>query len=397
MTSLANKAENRLKNIARNLKGDKVIWLIIVCFAMISLLVVYSSTSALAYRYDESPFGYMAEQFLFYIIGFSILLICYRINLGWYRKLTYLIFGASIILLLIPLATGELRSFRLGPINIQPSEIAKIAVVLFLARVLETSKLNTFKEYVLKILVPLGIILVLCLIGSVSVTLIITAVAGTILLTSNINKKFILYTIPIVIVLLGLMIGVHKATGFFSRFDTFEARIERFMSSDKEESMTPAEIQEKKDKDFQAQNAIEAIQLGKITGRGPGNSLKRDILPNAYDDYIYSIIVEEYGLIGGFIVIWLYLWFFVRCIRIAQLCKKDYSTIVVLGLALLIVLQAFLHILVNIGIFPVTGQTLPMISKGGSSLVIMSIAFGIILAVNRTIEISNTKNTIEKK
>lgn len=397
MTSLANKAENRLKNIARNLKGDKVIWLIIVCFAMISLLVVYSSTSALAYRYDESPFGYMAEQFLFYIIGFSILLICYRINLGWYRKLTYLIFGASIILLLIPLATGELRSFRLGPINIQPSEIAKIAVVLFLARVLETSKLDTFKEYVLKILVPLGIILVLCLIGSVSVTLIITAVAGTILLTSNINKKFILYTIPIVIVLLGLMIGVHKATGFFSRFDTFEARIERFMSSDKEESMTPAEIQEKKDKDFQAQNAIEAIQLGKITGRGPGNSLKRDVLPNAYDDYIYSIIVEEYGLVGGFIVIWLYLWFFVRCIRIAQLCKKDYSTIVVLGLALLIVLQAFLHILVNIGIFPVTGQTLPMISKGGSSLVIMSIAFGIILAVNRTIEISNTKNTIEKK
>ncbi len=397
MTSLANKAENRLKNIARNLKGDKVIWLIIVCFAMISLLVVYSSTSALAYRYDESPFGYMAEQFLFYIIGFSILLICYRINLGWYRKLTYLIFGASIILLLIPIATGELRSFPLGPINIQPSEIAKIAVVLFLARVLETSKLDTFKEYVLKILVPLGIILVLCLIGSVSVTLIITAVAGTILLTSNINKKFILYTIPIVIVLLGLMIGVHKATGFFSRFDTFEARIERFLSSDKEESMTPAEIQEKKDKDFQAQNAIEAIQLGKITGRGPGNSLKRDVLPNAYDDYIYSIIVEEYGLVGGFIVIWLYLWFFVRCIRIAQLCKKDYSTIVVLGLALLIVLQAFLHILVNIGIFPVTGQTLPMISKGGSSLVIMSIAFGIILAVNRTIEISNTKNTIEKK
>ena len=161
--------------------------------------------------------------------------------------------------------------------------------------------------------------------------------------------------------------------------------------------MTPAEIQEKKDKDFQAQNAIEAIQLGKLTGRGPGNSLKRDILPNAYDDYIYSIIVEEYGLFGGIIVIWLYLWFFVRCIRIAQSCKKEYSTIVVLGLSFLIVLQAFLHILVNIGIFPVTGQTLPMISKGGSSLVIMSIAFGVILAINRTIEISKSKNTIENK
>ena len=196
--------------------------------------------------------------------------------------------------------------------------------------------------------------------------------------------------------MLGLMIGIHKLTGFFSRFDTFEARVERFVSSEDQE-MTPAEIQEKKDKDFQAQNAIEAIQLGKLTGRGPGNSLKRDILPNAYDDYIYSIIVEEYGLFGGIFVIWLYLWFFVRCIRIAQSCKKEYSTILVLGLSFLIVLQAFLHILVNIGIFPVTGQTLPMISKGGSSLVIMSIAFGVILAINRTIEISKSKNTIENK
>lgn len=396
MGSLVKRAETRVKTMARNLKGDKVIWLIIVCFAMISLLVVYSSTSALAYRFDDSPFKFMAEQFLYYIIGFAILLLCYRINLGFYRWATYLIFGASIILLLIPLATGELRSFRLGPINIQPSEIAKISVVMYLAKVIETCKLDTFKDYALKILLPLGVVLVLCLIGSVSVTLIITAVAGTILLTSKINKKFILYTIPIVIVMLGLMIGIHKMTGFFSRFDTFEARVERFVSSEDQE-MTPAEIQEKKDKDFQAQNAIEAIQLGKLTGRGPGNSLKRDILPNAYDDYIYSIIVEEYGLFGGIIVIWLYLWFFIRCIRIAQSCKKEYSTIVVLGLSFLIVLQAFLHILVNIGIFPVTGQTLPMISKGGSSLVIMSIAFGVILAINRTIEISKSKNTIENK
>ena len=193
-----------------------------------------------------------------------------------------------------------------------------------------------------------------------------------------------------------LVFVIHTFTGVFSRIDTFTARVERHFS-DEEAGMSAAEQQELEDKQFQERQAREAIQLGGILGRGPGNSIKRDILPNAYDDYIYSIIVEEYGLIGGAFVIFLYLWFFYRCLRIAASCKKDFSLITVLGLSTLITLQAFLHIFVNTGIIPVTGQTLPMISRGGSSLIIMSSAFGIILSVNRTIVIKDMKLKAQKE
>ena len=244
--------------------------------------------------------------------------------------------------------------------------------------------------------VTLGIACLLCLMGSVSATLIICFVSFIILICSKIPKKFVLWTIPIVIGAVSLVFVIHTFTGVFSRIDTFTARVERHFSDDEEE-MSAAELQELEDKQFQERQAREAIQLGGILGRGPGNSIKRDILPNAYDDYIYSIIVEEYGLIGGAFVIFLYLWFFYRCLRIAASCRKDFSLITVLGLSTLITLQAFLHIFVNTGIIPVTGQTLPMISRGGSSLIIMSSAFGIILSVNRTIVIKDMKLKAQKE
>lgn len=385
-----------LENKISNLKGDRVIWIIFMLFAMISLAVVYSASSALAYRGDTTPFSIMIHQAGYFFLGFIIVIICYRIPLKYYRFGSYLLMGLSIILLAIPAVTGQLRTIDIFGVSVQPSEIAKIAIVLYLARVIETSSFKTFKEYIIKILIPLGITCLLCLMGSVSATLIICFIAFIILMCSKVPKKFILWTVPIVIGLLGIVIAVHAVTGVFTRLDTFTARVERHFSKEDEE-MTAAELQEQKDKTFQEEQAKEAIQLGGVFGRGPGNSIKRDILPNAYDDYIYSIIVEEYGLLGGAAVILLYLWFFFRCLKIASLCKKDFSLISVLGLSTLIILQAFLHIFVNTGIIPVTGQTLPMISRGGSSLVIMSSAFGIILSINRTIVIKDLKEKQEKE
>ena len=363
------------------LKGDRVIWVIILLLAMISLAVVYSASSALAYRGSTTPFSIMIHQAMYYVLGFLILLACYRIPLTFYRRLAYVFMGAAIILLAVPVFTDRLRTIAIGGVSIQPSEIAKIAVVLYLARVIETSRLSTFKEYLLKILLPLGAVCVLCLAGSVSATLIVCFIS------------FIILAIGAI----GVIFTVHELTGAFSRIDTFEARVVRFVSRDDSAEMSAAELQEQRDKTFQEQQAREAIQLGGILGRGPGNSIKRDILPNAYDDYIYSIIVEEYGLAGGAFVIFLYLWFFYRCLKIASSCRKDFSLIAVLGLSSLITLQALLHIFVNTGIIPVTGQTLPMISRGGSSLVIMSSAFGIILSVNRTVEIQDLRIKAEKE
>ena len=378
-----------LENRISNLKGDRAIWVIFLFFAMISLAVVYSASSALAYRGDTTPFSIMLRQAGYFLAGFLMVLLCYKIPLRLYRR-------GAIILLAIPVITHQLRTITIAGISIQPSEIAKIAIVLYLARVIEVSKFDTFKEYALKILLPLGIACLLCLLGSVSATLIICFVSFIILICSKIPKKFVLWTIPIVIGAVSLVFVIHTFTGVFSRIDTFTARVERHFSGDEEE-MSAAELQELEDKQFQERQAREAIQLGGILGRGPGNSIKRDILPNAYDDYIYSIIVEEYGLIGGALVIFLYLWFFYRCLRIAASCRKDFSLITVLGLSTLITLQAFLHIFVNTGIIPVTGQTLPMISRGGSSLIIMSSAFGIILSVNRTIVIKDMKLKAQKE
>lgn len=376
-------------------RGDRVIWLIIIMFAMISLAVIYSATSALAIKYDSSPFKYMAMQSFYYVLGFGIMFACSLAPLKWYRAFAYIGLPVSAVLLLVPIATGGLRSFSLFGISIHPAEIAKIAVVLYLARILETSKFGTFKEFALKILTPLLIVGALCLNGSVSATIIICLISIIILLCSEIRKKYILWSIPIVVVLLAAGIGVSVLLGkynirIFTRInDAFLPRIERFFSDE-------SELTEKdRQANFQREQAIEAIQLGAVP-RGPGNSVKRDILPNAYDDYIFSIIVEEYGVLGAIAVITLYLWFFFRCLKIAWSCKRVFSTISVLGLSTLIIIQAFVHILVNIGIFPVTGQTLPMISRGGTSLVIMSTAFGIILAINRTIEISITRKKEEE-
>ncbi len=388
--------KDTLTNRINRLKGDRVIWIIFLVFAMISLAVVYSASSALAYRSSTTPFSIMLRQAGYYAFGFLIVLACYRIPLKHYRFWTFFLMGISIILLMIPAMTGRLRTISILGISVQPSEIAKIATVLYLARTIENSEFKTFKEYILKILLPLGITCILCLMGSVSATLIICFISFIILVCSKIPRKFILWTIPIAIGALGLIIGIHALTGAFSRIDTFTARIERHFNNDTA-GMSAAELQEQQNKTFQEQQAREAIQLGGIFGRGPGNSIKRDILPNAYDDYIYSIIVEEYGLVGGILIILLYLWFFYRCLKIANMCKKDFSIITVLGLSTLITLQAFLHIFVNTGIIPVTGQTLPMISRGGSSLVIMSSAFGIILSVNRTLEIKNQKLKNDKE
>ncbi len=371
-------------------RGDKAIWLIIVAFAMISLVVIYSATSALAYKFGTSPFKYMAMQSGYYILGFGIMFLCSMFPLKIYRIGAYILLPISAALLLIPVFTGSIRSFNIGSISIHPAEIAKISIVLYLARIIETSKFETFKEYALKILLPLAIVAGLCLTGSASATIIICLISFIILICSEIKKKYILWTIPIVITLVVAAVGAsvlmskYTEISIFKRFDTVAARIERWGADEEELS------EEDKQANFQREQAIQAIQLGAIP-RGPGNSVKRDILPNAYDDYIFSIIVEEYGLIGGAIVIILYLMFFFRCLKIAWQCKKVFSTITVLGLSTLIIIQAFVHILVNIGIFPVTGQTLPMISRGGTSLIIMSVAFGIILAINRTIVISISK------
>ena len=376
----------------RKLHGDPIIWLVVLLLAMISIVAVYSSSSALAYKNDTTTSAYLLKQSLFVIIGFAFLLACYIFPLKGYRLLSLPIFAIAVGCLGYVIWGGQelnegIRWIKIWKITFQPSELAKIAVVLYLARILEAKSIKTFKAYAIWILAPLGITCVLSLYGSVSATLIICLTAFVILVCAGIKWRYIWYTIGIAAVAVTIIFAINKLTGEFNRIETFTARIERFFVKEDLSAMTAEELKNHKDKNLQSDKAKEAIQLGGFFGRGPGNSLKKDTLPHPYSDFIFALIVEEMGLLGGGLVILLYLWFFSRCIAIARSCSRTDTTIIVLGLGFLITLQAFIHILVNVGIFPVTGQTLPLVSLGGTSYVIMSCAFGIILSVNRTIEI----------
>jgi len=385
------------------IRGDRFIWLMVIFFCMISVAVIYSSSSSLALRNDTTPFNVMMKQFISFVIGYAGLFVCYCIPLKLWRKFSYLLMVLAAALLIAALVTPDPRHIVIGrrTLPFQPSELAKVATVLYLGRIIEISRMDTFREYLLRVLVPLGSICVLTLMGSVSATLIILIVAGAILLCSGIRWSYLGYTALICIAAGGIAVGTYYISGgkVFDRIGTAVSRVERHLISEEEavRTMSPEELKDYNDKKEQARHAEEAIQLGGITGRGPGNGLKKFVLPNAYDDYVFATIVEETGLIGAVTLMILYVVFFYRCLVIAKMCSRTFTTVTVLGLGLLIVLQAFLHICVNVGLLPVTGQTLPLISNGGSSIVILSCAVGIILSVNRTIEVTEEKGRITAK
>lgn len=387
---------NDKKLIFKSLHGDKVIWLIIFILALVSIIAVYSSSSALAYREGKSTFSFLIKQMIFVVSGFAILYICYRIPFGWYRKLSSIIFFISLGLMGWVALKGVALNSAARWINIfgfsfQPSELAKVATILYMARIFEISELKSFKEYLFKILIPVGLMMILMLYGSVSATLLMGMIVFAMIVIAGVRWNYIWKTILIVLSAIVLLFGVHKMTGAFGRLDTAIARMERFFSDG--EDMSEQEKMEANEKNRQQEVAKKAIAIGGITGLGPGSSLYRDVIPHSYSDFIYTIIIEEGGLMSGIAIIFLYLAFLFRCIIISKRCNRMFSLMVVVGISLLITTQALLHILVNVGVLPVTGQTLPLISLGGTSIWIMCAAFGIILSVSRTIETSVVVNS----
>ena len=390
------------KNIIYRLKGDKVIWIIIFMLSLISIAAVYSSSSSLAFRENKSTMDFLFKQLRFVIFGLTALYICYKIPLGWYRMLSYFGIILSIGFLIATMIVGSSyneaeRWLRIGVISFQPAEFAKIAVVLYLAKILEDFKFETFKEFLIWAVAPLGVVILLILYGSISTGLLVGAVSFLLFLIAGIKWKHLLKTAGIAVGMLVLIVFLNMAFGFFPRLETAVNRIKSHTIENKaEDALSPQEKQAILDKTFQADMAKIAVASAGILGKGPGNSIQRNLLPHPYSDYIYAIIIEEWGFIGGLLVLMLYVWFFTRCIMLAKACTRTFSIMVVMGLAILITSQAMLHICVNVGLLPVTGHTLPLVSLGGTSLIIMSGGFGIILSVSRTIENISTKEAAVK-
>lgn len=378
-------------SILKYFKGDRVIWIILMFLSMLSLLIVYSATGALAYReHSGNTIYYLIRQLFF--IGAGIGLIVFMVNVIPVKMYSmfanYLLYG-SILLLLVALVLkfahiikGTGRTINLGPLSFQPAEVAKIALIIFTAKVLgkkQDSKKDLAAAF-RKIMFFTAIVCGIVLLSNFSTSALIFITIITMMFIGRIPIRYMLLVFAAGI---GLVVLIYFTSDHLpdslGRFKTIKGRIERFIHGDpnSEQGVT------------QADYAKLAIYSGGIFGKGPGQSDVSNYMAAAYNDFIFAIIVEEYGLIIGTGVIFLYLIFFFRGIIIVRRSRRTFPAFVVIGLSLVMVFQAMINVGVSSGVLPVTGQPLPWISLGGTSLLFTSIAFGCILSVSHQNQIDS--------
>ena len=389
------------------LKGDKGLWIIAIVFAMISVASVFSASSFLARDGGVSKTLVFLRQIMSVMLGLGVMFLCYLVPTRYYKFFAFALFGLSFLglcLLFSPLkyeVNGAVRGIKIGPITIQAFEVAKIGIILYLAKAIDLweYRLFTFKDFFIRLALPIFAVCLLVLCNSFSSALLIGFVSVLILIFMDIKWKYIFSMIGIVVLAVGMLfciyLGVFKGHqerydwpvvgNVFNRFETVEGRIDRHFNGEEIDPATMTEEQYKEwvDDHRQELNAKIAIHEGGLFGKGAGKSTQRFYLSMAFSDFIYAFIVEEYGLVGGIFVIALYLIFLLRCLRISSGCNTSFAGALIVGIAFLYATQAMLHILVNVGILPITGHTLPLISHGGSAYIILGGAYGIVLSVSK--------------
>jgi cell division protein FtsW len=385
-----------MQQLIKRTYGDKVIWGVVIFLSLISLLVVYSSTGTLAYKVAHGHAEkFLFKQFCFFGVGFALMWLAHRIDYNKYNRYAVLLFFISIPLLLWTLAFGATlndgaRWIKVPGIGltIQSSDVAKLALFMFLARQLSKfqSSITNLKVVVKQLFLPLIIIIVLIAPANLSTSLMIGFICCVLFFIGRVQLKHIaLLGVSLVICLL-LVYGFSKLTGI-GRATTWESRIMQKYGGQHDEQ-----------KEYQALQAKIAIAKGGLWGVGPGNSTQRNFLPHPYSDMVYPIIIEEYGIIGGLVVLFLYMLFLWRSISLFRRCPYAFGGFLAIGLSFTLVFQAFMNMAVGVGLVPVTGQTLPLISMGGSSVIFTSVTIGIILSVSKFVdetELAN-KNNLEE-
>lgn len=404
--------ENPIRRFTARTKGDKVIWALVILLVLASLLVVYSATGSLAYKmYKGNTEVYLFKQIMFIVMGIAVIYFAHKVNYTIYSKVAQILFLISIPLLIYTLFFGVRmnegsRWIRLPIINMtmQTSDLAKLALFMYLARLLSRKQqvIKDLKKGYLHLIAPVALVCILIAPANLSTALLLGASCMLLLFIGRASAKHLLVTIGIVMIPLVLLIGaamikhnagdgretVGKKTssgGLFARVDTWISRVEGFMYGSKETNNDDA---------YQVNQAKIAIAKGGLTGVGPGNSTQRNFLPQAYNDFIYPIIIEEYGLAGGAFIIFIYLVFLYRSIRIFKRCPYAFGAFLALGLSFTLVIQAVVNMAVSVNLVPVTGVTLPLVSMGGSSFLFTCLSIGIILSVARNVEKQEGKNVV---
>ncbi len=396
------------------LKGDKVIWIIALLLAVISLIVVYSATSTLAHNQYAGDTGKVLMKHLTMLLfGFLMMFGASRINYKHYAKIAWLLLIPCLALLLYTLVFGQNRneanrSILVAGISFQPSEMAKIILITYLARqlIMMEGKVYKYKEFLFRIAAPILLTVALIFSENLSTALILITVCIVLLFIGRIKFLHILSLVGLCVVGMGLYlafdaaktsidnkhsqkkheVAVAQGTKSADEYKAKQNRIQTWAHRLQSMGEDKGEINRFDDSHMQRTYADIAVSSGSVFGRGPGKSQQRNFLPHPYSDFIYAIIIEEYGIVGGILVLLLYVILFTRVIRIVGKRTLTFGALMAFGLGFLIILQAMINMGVSIGLLPVTGQPLPFVSMGGTSLMATGIIIGMILSVTRSME-----------
>jgi cell division protein FtsW len=363
-----------------NIKGDRVIWSVVIILTVFSLLAVYSSTGTLAYRYQQGNTEYyLVKHFIILLFGLGLMYVTHLIKYTYFSRISQLAMFIAVPLLLFTLFTGTnvneaSRWLTLPVINLtfQSSDFAKLALIIYVARLLskKQEQIKDFKSAFVPIMVPILIVCGLILPANFSTSAALFVTCMIMLFIGRVNMKYIFSLLGIAVVMLGIFVIIMMNSSNQGRLGTWKNRIENFKGGDKDEN-------------YQVEQAKIAIATGGVVGKFPGNSTQRNFLPHPYSDFIFAIIVEEYGLIGALVIILMYLIVLFRGVKIVSQSPGTFGAFVTFGCCFSLVFQAFINIAVAVNILPVTGQPLPMVSMGGTSIWFTGIAIGIILSVSK--------------
>jgi cell division protein FtsW len=371
-------------NLFKYIKGDKVIWTVVLLLSLLSILVVYSSVVALAYRYKNGDTGYYLIKHIFIVSsGICLMYLIHKVKYTYFSRISQIavILAAPLLLYTLFKGVSSGDASRWLPIpgtslTFQTSDFAKLALIAYVARILSIKQdvIKDFKQGFLPVIAPIVIICALIFPANFSTAALLFLTCLVLMFVGRMNAKHLWLLIGSgVIFIVFLVMIIWNFPDAIPRGRTWKARIENFSKGDSESN-------------FQAEQAKIAIARG-IVPQGPGNSISRNFLPQASSDFIFAILIEEWGIITAIIIIFLYIVLLFRGVRIANNSERTFGSLLAIGLTFSLVFQAMINMAVAVNLFPVTGQPLPLISMGGTSIWFTSISLGIILSVSRETEV----------
>lgn len=386
-----------MSHVFNNIKGDRLIWAIVALLAIFSFLPVYSAASNLAYtRGDGNTFSYFMRHFMHLFLGFAIMYGVHKVPYRYFRGLSMVMLPIVLVLLVVTMLQGTTidganasRWIQIPVVGMsfQTSTLAAVVLMVYVARYLSkiSDKQITFKETVLPLWMPVFLVLILILPANFSTTAIIFSMVMLLAFIGGYPLKYLLTIIGVGVLVLTMFVLIAKAFPKVmpNRVDTWMSRIENFANGEDTEA------------DYQIEKAKIAIASGGVIGVGPGKSIQKNFLPQSSSDFIFAIIIEEYGLIGALVLLILYSWLLFRIVIVAQKADTIFGKLLVLGVGLPIVFQAMINMAVAVELFPVTGQTLPLISSGGTSIWMTCLAMGILLSVSAKREALKEQENLE--